>query len=384
MAQTFPESGIPIEARKRRERHEALWGRHPDAKRLIREWVAADRPGLGVALAECRRSYSVEKSVSAADKFALRSRSSCRWLPWCIPCTRAAVWGRVRRVEDAFSRCTPPGEKVRCCHMVFSAPLTPGGEGWGATAMRKLGGFFSAVYDTVKDVFGAGVGGWASYQDFGEVPFTKKAPHVDLTLNGWMVEGGVLVRVRELDIARGEKQRLNEAYARRATKFGFDLADRPGNSWVGPVREGLSAVRGTVAYQVRELVDLRKVRYPEGSRRVGWENYKDGSVDWLPDDRFCGWYREYEDRVRPHESNHVHRGFGFMAGRLRGRVARLGFRDEAVAHEAGCACRECDDWERVVEAGSLYPGLDAGPGWAVPDGGRGAELSGRAPAVRSR
>ena len=244
--------------------------------------------------------------------------------------------------------------------MVFMAPLTEQGEGWGAEAMRDLGRFFWVVWRALKEWLGLGLGGWLSYQDFGESPFRKSAPHIDLTLNGWRANCQAPEKIPASFGGGGDKERLNEAFLAAAFAAGFRIGDKPGNSWVGEVREGRAALVGSVAYQVRELVDLRKVEYPPESRWVGWRSYKDGSVDRMPADRFMDWYRAYEGRARPHDAHAVHRAHGFMAGRNLRDLRLLGFSDEGPEHELGCGCSECEDWEKVPGASASYPGLEPG------------------------
>lgn len=361
MAQTFPESGIEVEARKRRDLHASRWAAHGDAKRFFRDWIGPSDAGLAVALADCRRGYRPYRSKAAPDKYKLVARS-CKEVPWCIPCTQAKNFQRARQVEELVGRFTPDGEKPRWIHCVFRAQLMDDLQGWGMEARKDPGRFLRVVRASLDDFFGPGLGGYASYQDFGERPFSKPLPHWDLLLNGWRIDNGAILPLREADWTGGDRDRLNAAYDGRVLTYGMDA--KPGNSWIGRVKIGFGAGRGELAYSVREMVDLRKLRYEEGLGRLGWVHYRDGSVDWTRAEFFRPWYGEYQERVRPEVPNVVHRPFGYMWGMKSRRRRELGFIDEVPEHGGGCACRDCDDWEAVIDAATLYPGIE--PQWTAP------------------
>lgn len=352
MAQTFPVAAVGEEVAKRRLRQRRTWDQFLQVRRFVKDWVAPDHDGLALALASCRQDYQAWRSRSVPDKAKVTPKA-CWKVPWCVPCSRVKAALRVRHVTDLFTRCTPPGERPRLVHAVFTAPVYDDGTGWGMKARVHVGAFMRTVWRTLEAYYGTGLGGYLSYQDFGERPFSKPHPHVDLLLNGWRVaEPGRPVPIPRPDFAGPDRARLSECYD--AAAHAFDVVAGPGNSWIGSLRVGLASARDELAYSVRQLVDLRKLVYvtPRGggpSMRVGWQSYREeGGIDWTQSNRFASWYEEYRARVRPDAANTIHRAYGHMAPRALREAAAWGFSNEPLPHVEGCACTDCDEWEPLT------------------------------------
>lgn len=121
---------------------------------------------------------------------------------------------------------------------------------------------------------------------------------------------------------------------------------RVGDIYVSRFIEGVSAYRKILAYQTRELVDLRKLVYMEENiHKVGWRDYKRKSIDWTDIPGFKSWYADYEARFKGVE---LHNAFGFMNRRGRGPDLAKLFGGE-THYDDQCPCDECDTWERISD-----------------------------------
>lgn len=342
MAQNFPREGVEAEIRKRVV---AAWT-HYAASPQVGAVVGDVWPQESALIWDCGRlradGYKVYKSKTAANKFRV-APFRCGRIPFCIPCTRADVQQRAREALDGFQLFTPKEQPMRLWHVVLTAPLTLDGQGWGSKACRDIPRFALVCRRFLQEVWGPGVGGVMSYQDFGETPFRKHHPHFDVIVNGYVLRDGMPVLLPRLDFAgSGGRRRLDDLY-RGVSQTLVDMTARAGDLDFRAVGDSGMSRRRVVGYSVREMVDLRKSVY-EGDGRVGWRDYEEDTVDWTDRRGFCLWFDEYQSRVN--NGQRLHRWFGAMSTRdVRNPVVRaFGGSDP---HPGDCGCNQCDDWERL-------------------------------------
>jgi hypothetical protein len=113
---------------------------------------------------------------------------------------------------------------------------------------------------------------------------------------------------------------------------------------------GKGAYYKWVKYQVRELVDLRKVQYNRAANLLTYIPYKEGVVRAeFTGQLFRAGLEEYRERVRPDVGNRVHRDGGYIEGAsLKKLSAEIGSTKEQH-DQATCPCDECDEWLGMPE-----------------------------------
>lgn len=343
MAQSFGAAGVRDEIEKRVEAAWKLWEAHPQAGRLIRDvW-----PEVANEVWQCGRlfqdGYKVYRSKSTADKFRV-APFRCGKIPFCLPCTNAVNVQRTFEALDAFKLCTPKGEPVRLWHVVLMAPLTEDGQGWGKQASEDIGRFAKVCRRTLEDWWGLGVGGIMAYQDFGERPFAKRAPHFDILLNGYQPGPDKAQPLRRLALEDGGHRELMNHFRSRA-HYTLAAGARDGNFDIKEVGASWSARIRVSGYSLRELVDLRKVEYEPDAGRVGWRSYREDNVDWSTPTGVKAWWSEYSRRVENGQA--LRRWFGTMARHDARSVLVRGFHGEDP-HGLECLCNGCDEWQRLI------------------------------------
>lgn len=342
----YKREGVEAAIRKNRQRARYERDRHLDVLRFCGHYA----PGLAVKLRGCREAWKTYESVERPGYYKV-TPYACHQVPWCIACTQVHEYQRTRQALDRLWRCTPGGEAPRLMHIVQTAPLTEEMEGWGWQASRDPALFSKIVYDTLAEFFGDGIGAVLSYQDFGEQGFQKRHPHIDLTLSGWRLDDDKAVKVKSIDLKAAGYAKWQQAVQGRAAVF--DLQAWPGNTNFGRWKTGTSYQR-ILKYQLRELVDLRKMRYDPGRGLVYWTNYKNNVQTRMRVADFKAGLEEYGWRLGQwrhdgEERRSLHHWYGHLSDRNRNRTQRL-VGGKPYPHAKNCTCTECGEWQRVFLA----------------------------------
>lgn len=279
---------------------------------------------------------------------------SCRRVPFCIRCVRNARVRRVSSAMDKFRRCTPDGEQPRFVHIVQNAPTWENRVGWGWQASERRDDFAKIVFSTLREFYGDGVGVEMSYQDFGERAFADRHPHMDLTLNGWRLGDEGAERTPMFDLGDGGHHRFVDRITERArATFGVEAErNRRAKEFdLTPVRIGVRQYWRILSYQMRELVDLRKLDYDRDENKVYWISEKYDTREPFKVIDFIHGMEEYQERLgcwKPMNQGgkSLHRAYGHLADRkLRETQRVMGGVDPE--HGAKCPCGECNDWDRA-------------------------------------
>lgn len=272
----------------------------------------------------------------------------CHEVPWCVFCMKREEGRRVRAALDKFNRCTPKDEKPRFVHIVQTAPVYEDGTGVGIAASKDVTAFGGAVWKCLQGMYPDGIGALMSYQDFGERAFAKRHPHMDLTLNGWMLGEDGVAHTPRVELQGRGRTRWDELMVDAYREL-HPSAER-GNVKVRAVRQGSKAYYSMLRYQMRELVDVRKMHYKPTTDRIEWWSYHDNQREVMPVLDFLAGMAEYSARLgqwRPKdEAMQLHRTYGHMADR-RLRKTQKAMGGQPLSHGADCPCAECGDWDRV-------------------------------------
>ncbi|MCA1812220.1 MAG: hypothetical protein ABR562_01400 [Thermoplasmatota archaeon] len=217
------------------------------------------------------------------------------------------------------------------------------------------------------------LGAHMSYQDHGEAGLARRHPHIDLTLNGYRVQDGKVSVVEDEEFHRYSRDfslGRGEDYARaveivETNAQALRLGAKATSIYVGTPLESYARYHKILSYQLREMIDLRKLRYNAEQRLVGWESYKEPyETTWLGIQDWEAAYAEYSWRLKLFESapmradgkrksaRILHRSFGHMADGEIGRTQRA-TRGTPEAHPDNCGCRKCGEWQRVFIEGDL-------------------------------
>jgi len=340
MSRILRREGVRGEIAERRLWVSNYWRRFPSVKRFVADWFRAEWE----AIQRCRFEYRVYESKDNPGKFKVTPK--CCWkVPFCLTCTKVRASRRTLGALDRFSRATPKGQPMQFVHIVLSAPLTEDGQGWGAKAHQDIPKFAKVTRRVLEDIYGEGLGGVMSYQDFGERPFHKIHPHMDLTLAARRLVDGKMMALRPLNL-KVERATIDAHTANRARAFQIDA--RKGDIDFSRVIHGAQEYYPVLKYQMRELFDLRKVEYKRREGKVEWKNYKDVRREAYRADEFVTGFESYARRLGlyGYEGTPVelHRYSGYMSkGSLRETEAMV--EGSSIPHGRGCPCSECEDWE---------------------------------------
>lgn len=337
----FRREQIPMVERQARAEVAKAWRESRGAQRFVQRYY----PHKFERIRDCRSTWRWQESV-AEPGLVKPIAQGCDQDPWCIVCAQRKTLLRTMKHLDKFHRTTPKGKQPRFFHMVQTAPLTRDGLGWGKQASEDMTTFFKVVWEALQDEFGDGIGAVMSYQDFGEQGFAKRHPHLDLTLNGWKLQDGEPVKLPQMDLAGQGRARWDARVQGKATKY-LAIDARRGNFNASGPFVGHTEYFKILRYQVRELVDLRKLDYPRGSEYVWWKDYKNNRRTRMEVSDFQGAMGEYEYRLGRWQHGvgvkNLHRLFGTMSKRtLNQTMAKIG--GEPRPHKHRCPCSECEDW----------------------------------------
>jgi hypothetical protein len=349
-------AGLDTAIERLREGVKRRWEPYPDARAFLSDRL----PQVWEEVRACRlQLMHTAENVDDPDQVKLWARR-CGHEPWCLECTGYKHWRRVQRIQERWARCTPKGEEPRFSHLVVTAPIYDAPESWGLKASLNPKAFMDVIWRVLTDLYGEGLGAHMSYQDHGEAGLARRHPHIDLTLNGWTVKDG---HVDELPyIGHGSVVNWEEGPDPTGASYTelVETVEKHANSlhlgaqatsvYVGPVIEGFSCYHKTLSYQVRELLDLKKLRYDRAASLVGWESYKEPyETTWLPVRQWFLAFEEYCARLRvfnEESGRKLHYDYGHMAAnRIRATQKATGGKPEP--HREGCSCSRCGEWRRV-------------------------------------
>jgi len=334
-------------------------------QRAWRAWVAAEKrrwetrnryqtflrhhvPGVAPVVEACYSRLQWYQSVDRSGEFKWNP-VGCNQQPWCIFCMKREENRRVMKTFDRFHRCTPALEQPRFIHVVQTASLTEDGKGFGLAASRDIAGFGQVVWAVLREMYGEGIGAVMSYQDFGERGFAKRHPHMDLTLNGWRLGTVGAEHTPRVELRSGGYERWQATYVAAALRM--DPEARQGNFQVRAVREGTEAYYRMLRYQMREMVDLRKLEYDPHKGVVYWHEYQDARRQRFEVAEWKAGLAEYQWRLRRWGSDdepeiRLHRYYGILSDRQVRRTQKA-MGGVSLPHGDRCPCAECGDWERV-------------------------------------
>ncbi|MFO1532833.1 MAG: hypothetical protein ABR562_03910 [Thermoplasmatota archaeon] len=358
------------------------WDRYEDA----RQYLADHRPKIWAKVRSCGlHNFVTQAQPSDPDHIKFWAKR-CDQIPWCLECVNHQHFRRRHRVFDRWAACTPAGQEPRFSHIVITAPIyakrcpacDPGdtddrpdpncqsclgrGNGtsahsWGLEASGNPRAFKEVVWRTLLEMYGEGLGAHMTYQDHGEAGLARRHPHIDLTINGYTVNGGRVDVLPYFDFTEDRERvvRIVEKHAQA-----LRLGARATSFYIGQVVEGYAPYAKILAYQVREMIDLRKLRYDRDQQLVGWESYREGhETTWMRSRDWSSAYEEYCARLRIHMggNNSLHSDHGHMKGKAIASTRRVtGGRPEP--HREGCPCSKCGDWHRIflhtVDATELH------------------------------
>lgn len=322
--------------------HRAEVQRHPDVLRYLRDHQAS----VYHKVQTCRSKARVARDrMSGRYKVRLYG---CHVEPWCIACEHEAKWRRVRKVLDRFQACTPAGRQPRFAHLVMTAPIFPDGKGWGRFAKENPKVFRELTWKVTKAAYGDGAGAYMTYQDFGERAFSKVHPHLDFTLNGWSLDAnGRPTLTPSYSLKDGRGPWLEGV--RRDVVARWLLPDEEAVSMLNiqGFVVGAGAYARALAYQLRGLVDVRKMTYDRSRQLVYWSSYRENTRARMTVQEFHDGLMDYQRRLGPfgdHQSKTLHVGVGHLADRRLKTTAKL-MGSVELDHPHSCYCNECGDWE---------------------------------------
>jgi hypothetical protein len=333
------------------------WHKYPAAM----SFLADQFPGPWASINACRMNWNTKENPNRPGYVLLTPRYTCKQRPFCILCNRSETWARVNGALDRFVGCTPNGSKERFIHIVQTAPLgEPGqyrdGGDWGWQALADAKGFRKLVWDTLREFYGDGIGGFLTFQPFGEQPTKKWHPHVDLTLSGWSIQDDKATPTRSIELGAGGRTRWDEAVRRRAMRYQIN-AER-GNVDFSHVIVGEAAYAGILAYQTRELVNPESfIEYNRTQGVLYWRSYHDNSRTKIPVRDFRTWLAEYQGRFGFWGDGHA-AGLGRQRAHLEqfyGHLTKGKWEEAKIAvggrtrsdHAFDCECPYCGSWEYV-------------------------------------
>jgi hypothetical protein len=173
-----------------------------------------------------------------------------------------------------------------------------------------------------------------------------------LTLNGWRLADGKAERTPQMNLRHGGAHRFQVALAARATAFDVEATEWQGNLKVQSPVVGAAEYYRVLRYQMRELVDFKKLDYSRDRQMVWWMSYKDNRRQQMTVLHFLAGLKEYQVRLGPwsrHEGEgrqNLHFRYGHMADTAIARTERL-VGGASIPHGKRCPCSECGDWDRV-------------------------------------
>lgn len=324
--------------------HRSEQQRHPDVLRYLQDH---NLPAYNRVKA-CRTKARVARDRSTG-RYKVRLYG-CHVEPWCIVCEHEAKWRRVAKAFDRFHACTPAGKEPRFAHIVMTAPIFPDGKGWGRFVKEDPKLLRDVAWKVTRTAYGDGAGAFMSYQDFGEQAFARLHPHLDFTLNGWSLRDGRAVQTPIYSLKGGGSQRWAErARQEIVARWLLPDAEAVSNLNIQAFVTGIPAYIGAMAYQLRGLVDPRKMTYDRARQVIYWSSYRDNTRAKMTVPEFQEGLIDYQRRLGAfgdRQTKGLHVAVGHMADRsLKATAKAMGSVERD--HRRGCSCSECNDWEVV-------------------------------------
>ena len=356
-----------IQSLKAAHRSEAQ--RHCDVLHYLRD----HDPTVYAKVRACRTKARVARD-RMTGRYKVRLYG-CHVEPWCIACEHEAKWRRVGKVLERFQACTPAGRQPRFAHIVMTAALREDGAGWGRFAKEDPKAFRELTWKVTKSAYGEGAGAYMTYQDFGERAFSKVHPHLDFTLNGWSLDADDRpVLTPTYSLKAGGSQRWMDAVRREVVaRWLLPDDEAVSNLNIQAFITGAKPYARILAYQLRGLVDVRKMTYERGRQLVYWSSYRDNTRARMTVQEFHDGLADYQRRLGPfgdHQAKTLHVGMGHLADRrLKTTAKQMG--SVEPDHRRGCFCYACADWELLhpneegeydpwMPVNSLSPELNSG------------------------
>lgn len=344
--QIVKQPGVEAAVRKQRRKAKKICEPFPSLQRFLADHF----PDEWEQIQRCSR-YSRYYLAEDGERIKVNP-ITCHQVPLCIGCSRRAAARRTHAYLDKFALATPEGEKHRFMHIVQVAEYHKDNghpEGWGVEASEDPREFAKAVWEMLSEVFGPDIGAVFSYQDFGERAFNMRRPHYDLTLNGWAHPEDGSVKLQRPELRQGGKARIDRIMQGKAARFRIDANVRPYDFHVSSIITGIPAYFKILKYQLRELVDLRKLEYKPSERAVYWHDYKSAKRTRMTVGQFLDGLEEYEKRLGRwgnYQARFLHTARGHMADSKLNKVAkRIG--GERIPHGKNCPCSKCGEWARI-------------------------------------
>lgn len=338
---TVQRGGVAALVKKRQNMVRRDWGKH----RSLMRFLDAYFPTEWAAIRDCSLTWVPMEETGNPGWFKVVPRHACHRIPYCIQCTKFATQRRVRNAFDQFARATPRGRRPRFIHLVITAPINQDGVGWGVQASQDPKAFGGVLWDALEELYGDGLGGIFSYHDVGERLFAKRHPHMDLTLNGYRVLNAEAKLTPTFNLTAGGRRHFDATVIKHARKLFPDA--RITNVWIGHAVTGVKPYYAQLKYQMREIVDFRKLVYRDG--QVHWLSYKASQRTTFTPDQFLDGLLEYQMRLKAWNKAHrsqLHRAYGIMSKRSIGATERA-IGGAELPHDADCPCGDCGDWHRV-------------------------------------
>lgn len=343
MSRIWKEAGLPAAIREKRALVKRFWEKREHQVKFLKD----HSPLEAEKIRWCSTRFRKREDHNRPGHYSLWP-VRCHQLPWCIICAQMEEWRRVQPAMDTFALATPAGQQIRHAHIVQTAPVYDDGTGWGMHASKDLTTFLHIVWETLQTAYGDGLGALMSYQDFGEECFAKRHPHADLSLNGWAVVDGKPRRLDEYSV-KGNGRAKWDQWIVEAARHVWPDAKR-GNVKIQKFKEGIPSLHDTLKYQMREMVDLRKLRYSREKKAVYWENHDTGAQTKMPVLDFLAGLAEYEYRLGAWQKKNrqaLHRRFGIMGDRLLDETAEA-IGGKTIPHGKDCLCSECVEWDVAI------------------------------------
>lgn len=327
--------------------HQAERAKHPHAERYLRDY----HPEIANKLAACRTKARVVPDELNGDRFRVRLYP-CHVEPWCFACVNEAKHKRAQQALEKFQRCTPNGKQIRLGHIVQTAQLREDGTGWGLGASHRVKDFQQVIWKSTRDAYGPGIGIYASYQAFGERAFGKLHPHIDFTINGHTLDDDNHPQQTPFyDLTNGGHEKwVNRTREHVAARFLIDHSKIETNFKIQRFVTGIPAYYRAMLYQLREMVDVRKMSYDRTNRLVYWANYKLNVRERMTVDQFQEGLNDYQIAVGTwgdQQCKRLHVPYGHLADRnITATEKAMG--GKTPAHRRGCSCGECNEWGEPI------------------------------------
>lgn len=338
-------AGVQAAIHRLRTQHRVEAARHQDVMRYLQD----HNPSVYAKVRQCRTRARVARDVVQGDRYKVRLYG-CHVEPWCVACTNEAKWRRVAAAVETFLDCTPAGQQPRFAHVVMTAPIFEDGKGWGRFARCDLKAFRDVTWKATKAAFGPNIGALLSYQDFGERPFLKGHPHMDYTINGWTLAEGAPQRTQDYVVKAGGRERwVKQVQDLVAARWLLPPNETKTNFRIGNFVSGASSYIAVLAYQLRELVDVRKMHYDRARQLVYWDSYRDNTRTKMAVLEFQNGLADYQARLGAwghHQATSLHVTTGHMARRAITATSQA-MGSLVRPHKRGCVCAECNEWELV-------------------------------------